>query len=66
MDRIKMIRKIGLWVIAGLTLLALLVMNVLQRTGWVDTVVLIAIILMVVWMVAMGIAGSIVSHRKGN
>lgn len=66
MDRIKMIRKIGLWVIAGLTLLALLVMNVLQRTGWVDTVVLVAIILMVVWMVAMGIAGSIVSRRKGN
>ena len=43
---VKFIRKVGLCIIVGVTLLVLLLLNVLNRQNWTDIVALVAL---VVW-----------------
>lgn len=51
----KLVSKIGLWVIAGVTLLALLMINVLDKREFVNVVVISAIVTLAVWMIAMAV-----------
>ena len=46
---VKFIRKVGLWIIAGVTLLVLLLLNVLNQQKWTDIVAIVALIVLVVW-----------------
>ena len=46
---VKFIRKVGLWIIVGVTLLLLLLLNVLNRQNWTDIVVIVALVALVVW-----------------
>lgn len=46
---VKFIRKVGLWIIVGVTLLVLLLLNVLNRQNWTDIVVIVALVALVVW-----------------
>lgn len=54
MDKRK-IRKIGLWIIIGVTLLVLLGMNITGETHWTDTVALVALAVLAVWLLAMAL-----------
>ncbi len=65
MNSIKKVRKIGLWVIAGLALLTLLVLNVIQETSCLNLVVWITLAALVVWLVVMAVL-SWMTTRKGN
>lgn len=65
MNSIKKVRKIGLWMIVGLTLLSLLVLNVVQETSCLNTVVWIALAALIVWLVVMAVL-SCMTTRKGN
>ncbi len=65
MNSIKKVRKIGLWMIVGLTLLTLLVLNVVQETSCLNTVVWIALAALIVWLVVMAVL-SCMTTRKGN
>lgn len=65
MNDIKKVRKIGLWVIMGLTLLALMVLNVIQETACLNQVVWIALITLVVWLVGMEVIYRL-TIRKGS
>ena len=46
---VKFIRKVGLWIIVGVTLLVLLLLNILNRQNWTDIVVIVALVALVVW-----------------
>ena len=46
---VKFIRKVGLWIIVGVTLLVLLLLNVLNQQEWTDIVAVVALIVLVVW-----------------
>jgi hypothetical protein len=46
---VKFIRKVGLWIIVGVTLLVLLLLNVLNRQNCTDIVVIVALVALVVW-----------------
>lgn len=46
---VKFIRKVGLWIIVGVTLLVLLLLNVLNRQNRTDIVVIVALVALVVW-----------------
>lgn len=46
---VRTIRKIGLWIIVGVTLVALLVLNVIGETECLDIVVIVALIALAVW-----------------
>ena len=65
MSNIKEVRKVGLWVIAGVTLLTLMVLNALQITTCLNAVVWGALIALAVWLVVTAIA-SWVNARKGG
>lgn len=65
MNDIKAVRKIGLWVIMGLTLFTLMVLNVIQETACLNLVVWIALIALVIWLVVMAIISG-VNSRKGK
>lgn len=65
MNSIRKVRKIGLWMIVGLTLLILLVLNVVQETSCLNTVVWIALAALIVWLVVMAVL-SCMTTRKGN
>ncbi len=65
MNNFKYVRKIGLWVIAGLTLLTLLVLNVIQETGYLNLVVGIAVVALIGWLVAVSVI-SLLNVRKGH
>ncbi len=62
MTRTKKIRQIGIWVIAGVTLLTLLGLNVSRAYGYVNTVVTVALIVLILWLIAMAIISSL-CHR---
>lgn len=51
--------------IVGLTLLSLLVLNVVQETSCLNTVVWIALAALIVWLVVMAVL-SCMTTRKGN
>lgn len=51
----KLVNKIGLWMIAGVYLLALLVINVLDKRELVTGVVVSAIVVLTVWIAIMAV-----------
>jgi hypothetical protein len=53
--KVKLVNKIGLWVIAGSTLLALLLINIFNEQELVNVVAVSAIIALAVWMIAMAV-----------
>ena len=53
MTSIKDIRKRGIWIIAALTLIALLILNILQRQYQVRIVILLAFTTLVAWLAIM-------------
>lgn len=53
--KVKLVNKIGLWVIAGSTLLALLLINIFNEEELVNVVAVSAIIALAVWMIAMAV-----------
>ena len=63
MTSIKDIRKRGIWIIAALTLIALLILNVVQKQYQVKIVILSAFATLVIWLAVMGI-WKIVDARK--
>lgn len=62
MSNIKKIRQVGIWIIAGATLLTLLGLNVAQTYSYVDTVVIVALIVLILWLIVMAIISSL-CHR---
>lgn len=52
---VKRIRKIGLWLIVGAALLALLGVNVAGKAYLAETVSKIALVVLIVWIVAMAL-----------
>ena len=58
MTRIRKIRQAGIWVIAGVTLLTLLGLNVTGAFKHVDTVVVAALIVLILWLIVMAIISS--------
>ena len=63
MASIEDIRKRGIWIIAALTLIALLILNVVQKQYQVKFVILSAFAALVIWLAVMGI-WKIVDARK--
>lgn len=63
MASIEDIRKRGIWIIAALTLIALLILNVVQKQYQVKFVILSAFATVVIWLALMGI-WKIVDARK--
>lgn len=55
MASIEDIRKRGIWIIAALTLIALLILNVVQKQYQVKFVILSAFATLVIWLAVMGI-----------
>ena len=55
MASIEDIRKRGIWIIAALTLIALLILNVVQKQYQVKFVILSAVATLVIWLAVMGI-----------
>jgi hypothetical protein len=53
--KVKLVNKIGLWVIAGSTLLALPLINIFNKQELVNVVAVSAIIALAVWMIAMAV-----------
>ncbi len=53
--KVKLVNKIGLWVIAGSTLLALFLINIFNKQELVNVVAVSAIIALAVWMIAMAV-----------
>lgn len=52
---VRKIRKVGLWVIIGATLLVLLGLNLTDNVQYLDKVVYIVLVVLVVWLLAMAI-----------
>ena len=63
MASIEDIRKRGIWIIAVLTLIALLILNIVQKQYQVKIVILSAFATLVIWLAVMGI-WKIVDARK--
>lgn len=63
MASIEDIRKRGIWIISALTLIALLILNVVQKQYQVKFVILSAFATLVIWLAVMGI-WKIVDARK--
>ena len=63
MASIEDMRKRGIWIIAALTLIALLILNVVQKQYQVKFVILSAFATLVIWLAVMGI-WKIVDARK--
>ena len=63
MASIEDIRKRGIWIIAALTLIALLILNVVQKQYQVKFVILSAFATLVICLAVMGI-WKIVDERK--
>lgn len=63
MASIEDIRKRGIWIIAALTLIALLILNVVQKQYQVKIVILSAFATLVIWLAVIGI-WKIVDARK--
>ena len=63
MASIEDIRKRGIWIIVALTLIALLILNVVQKQYQVKFVILSAFATVVIWLAVMGI-WKIVDARK--
>ena len=63
MASIEDIRKRGIWIIAALTLIALLILNVVQKQYQVKFVILSDFATLVIWLAVMGI-WKIVDARK--
>ena len=63
MASIEDIRKRGIWIIAALTLIALLILDVVQKQYQVKIVILSAFATLVIWLAVMGI-WKIVDARK--
>lgn len=55
MASIEDIRKRGIWIIAALTLIALLILNIVQKQYQVKIVILSAFATLVIWLAVMGI-----------
>ena len=55
MASIEDIRKRGIWIIAVLTLIALLILNIVQKQYQVKIVILSAFATLVIWLAVMGI-----------
>ncbi len=64
MNYIKRVRKIGLWLIVGVTLATLLVLNVIQETSFLNVVVLIALAALVVWLVVTAVISCVVTRKS--
>ncbi len=64
MNYIKRVRKIGLWLIVGVTLATLLVLNVIQETSFLNVVVLIALAALVVWLAVTAIISCVVTRKS--
>ncbi len=64
MNYIKRVRKIGLWLIVGVTLATLLVLNVIQETSFLNVVVLIALAALVVWLAVIAIISCVVTRKS--
>lgn len=58
MTRLKKIRQAGIWVIVGVTLLTLLGLNVSGAFKYVDTVAIVALIVLILWLIVMAIISS--------
>jgi hypothetical protein len=58
MTRLKKIRQAGIWVIVGVTLLTLLGLNVSGAFKYVDTVAVVALVVLILWLIAMAIISS--------
>lgn len=58
MTRLKKIRQAGIWVIVGVTLLTLLGLNVSGAFEYVDTVAVVALVVLILWLIAMAIISS--------
>lgn len=63
MASIEDIRKRGIWIIAALTLIVLLILNVVQKQYQVKIVILSTFATLVIWLAVMGI-WKIVDARK--
>ncbi len=55
MLKIKKVRQIGIWYIAGITLLTLLILNVYHAYAYVDGIVIVALIVLILWLIAMAV-----------
>lgn len=58
MTRLKKIRQAGIWVIVSVTLLTLLGLNVSGTFKYVDTVAVVALVVLILWLIAMAIISS--------
>lgn len=52
---IKSVRKAGIWIIAGVTLMVLLALNVSGEVQLTETVAIVALAVLVGWIVAMAL-----------
>ncbi len=66
MNNIKEVRKVGLWVIAGVTLLTLMVLNVRQDTTRLNVVVWAALIALAVWLVVTAFVSWMKTRKRGD
>mgnify|MGYP007088293443 CR=1 FL=1 len=66
MNNIKKVRKKGLWVIVGATLLTLMVLNAIQETRCLNMVVWISLSTLVVWLVAMAVFSCAITRKGRN
>ena len=64
MNNINKVRKMGLWVIAGGTLAALTVLNVIQETAWLNKVVWIAMGALALWFVATAVMRMMIFRKS--
>lgn len=52
---VRRIRKIGLWIIVGFTLVVLLALNVLDLVRYSEVVTIASLTVLVVWLLVMAI-----------
>ncbi len=64
MNHFKYVRKIGLWVIVGLTLLTLLVLNVIQEIRYLNLVIEISFISLMVWLIFSSVLFLLNIHKR--
>lgn len=63
MNNIRKVRKVGLWVIVGVTLMMLLVLNVIQETACLNEVVWGALFALAGWFIVMAVVSRLIVHK---
>ncbi len=64
LKKVKTVNKIGLWVLAGLVLALLLVLNVMQNVAHLRVLVIAALVVTLCWMIVFAILEAKARHRS--